>query len=87
MNDIALTKLETRDVHVIPDVIANAGGVVVSHLEWEQNRRGEHWSEAAVNEKMETIIIAAMRTVMKRAADEGCSLKEAAFIVALERIG
>lgn len=87
IDDVALTKLENRGVDVIPDVIANAGGVVVSHLEWEQNRRGEHWTEVVVNEKMEDILVAAMKTVMKRAEDEGCSLKEAAFIVALERIG
>ncbi len=87
VDDMALTELEARDVHVIPDVIANAGGVVVSHLEWEQNRRAEHWSEALVNEKMEAILVDAMKVVMKRAADEGCALKEAAFMVALERVG
>lgn len=87
VDDLALTGLEKRGVHVIPDVVANTGGVVVSHLEWEQNRRKEHWSEAVVNEKMEGIIVAAMKTIMERAATEGCSLKEAAFIVALERIG
>lgn len=87
IDDAALTELEAREVHVIPDVVANAGGVAVSYLEWEQNRRGEHWSEAIVNQKLENIMVTAMATIMKRAKAEGCPLKEAAFMVALERIG
>lgn len=87
ISDEALQALDARDVDVIPDVVANAGGVIVSHLEWEQNKREEHWSEERVNARLNELMSAAMATVIRRAEQEGCSLKEAAIIVALERIG
>ncbi len=85
--DDALAILETRAVDVIPDVVANAGGVVVSYLEWKQNRAGEHWTEAEVNQQMEDILVRATSAMIARAKREGCGLKEAAFIIALERLG
>ena len=85
--DDALAILETRGVDVIPDVVANAGGVVVSYLEWRQNRAGEHWTEAEVNQQMEDILVRATSAMIGRAKQEGCGLKEAAFIIALERLG
>jgi len=87
VSDDANQALEARDVTVVPDVIANAGGVIVSYLEWEQNKSGKTWSEAKVNDRLDEILTSAMRAVMERADAEGCSLKEAAFIIALERIG
>lgn len=82
----ALQQLEARDVHVIPDVIANAGGVIVSYLEWQQNRAGEHWSEQKVNEQLDDILSNAMYEVVKRAKSDKISIKEAAFLLALERL-
>lgn len=79
----AWQRLEARGVHVIPDILANAGGVVVSYLEWVQNKTGEHWSEQRVNEQMEAILCAAFHEVSARDA----TLKQAAFAVALERLG
>lgn len=87
ISDDALVQLEDRGVTVIPDVVANAGGVIVSYLEWEQNKSGNRWSEDKVNQKLDDILSEAMKTITARADAEGCSLKEAAFIVALERIG
>jgi len=87
VSDDANQALEARDVTVVPDVIANAGGVIVSYLEWEQNKSGKTWSEAKVNDRLDEILTSAIRGVMERADAEGCSLKEAAFIIALERIG
>jgi glutamate dehydrogenase/leucine dehydrogenase len=87
ISDDALVQLEDRGVTVIPDVVANAGGVIVSYLEWEQNKSGKKWSEDTVNQKLDDIVSEAMKTITARAEAEGCSLKEAAFIVALERIG
>lgn len=86
VDDEALQQLEARDVRVIPDVIANAGGVIVSYLEWQQNRAGEHWSEQTVNEKLDEILSNAMHEAADRSKRDNIPLKEAAFIIALERL-
>lgn len=86
VDDEALIALESRGVTVIPDVVANAGGVIVSYLEWKQNKAGEHWSEARVNEELDVIMSNAMERVIARAKKEDCSLKEAAFVIAMERL-
>lgn len=86
VDDEALIALESRNVAVIPDVIANAGGVIVSYLEWKQNKAREHWSEAQVNQELDDILTVAMNDAMKRADSEDCSLKEAAVMIALERL-
>lgn len=82
----ALDLLEGRNIQVIPDVIANAGGVIVSYLEWLQNKNTEHWEEERVNAELDRILSSAISACMDRAAQEGCSLKEAAFLIALERL-
>ncbi len=87
VSDEALLELEARGVAVIPDVIANAGGVIVSYLEWDQNRKREQWDEQTVNEKLNDIMVKAMADTTARAAAEGCPLKDAAFMIALERLG
>lgn len=86
LNTAALDALEARGVHVLPDVIANAGGVIVSYLEWKQNREGERWDEQRVNDELERILSAAMDECMTRSKTDGTSLKEAAFAIALERL-
>lgn len=86
LNTAALDELELRGIHVIPDVIANAGGVIVSYLEWQQNKDGQHWSEAKVNDELEGILTAAMRECLGRADSEGTTMKEAAFMMAIERL-
>lgn len=86
IDDMAYQRLEKRGVRVLPDIIANAGGVVVSYLEWQQNRTGEHWSLDVVNDELDEIIVKAMDAVMKRAEAEDVSMKEAAFMIAIERL-
>ena len=71
---------------VIPDIIANAGGVVVSYLEWLQNRKGETWSEKRVNKQLEKIMVQAVDDMYKRSVKEEISYKEAAFEMAIERL-
>lgn len=86
LNTAALDGLGVRNVTVIPDVIANAGGVIVSYLEWQQNRSKQHWSEQEVNDKLEQLMSSAMQACMDESVARGISLKEAAFVIALERL-
>ncbi len=78
--------LAERGVTVIPDVLANAGGVAVSHLEWVQNRTGQQWSREAVVEALEERLRAACGRTAERAEEAGATLRTAAYALALERI-
>jgi len=82
----ALDALEGRNVTVIPDVVANAGGVVVSYLEWKQNRAGEHWDEGQVNKQLDDLMSEAMDATILAAKEYMATLTEAAYIVALKRL-
>lgn len=78
--------LESKGVAILPDVIANAGGVIVSYLEWQQNIAGEHWTETEVNQKLADILIPATNAMLERASRRKVSLKQAAFEIAMERL-
>jgi glutamate dehydrogenase (NAD(P)+) len=78
--------LMEKDVHVIPDVMANAGGVVCSYFEWVQNLQHFRWSEREVNDKLGGIMRKAYRDVSGRAKEERISLRDAAYLVGIERV-
>jgi glutamate dehydrogenase (NAD(P)+) len=78
--------LNDKGVYVIPDVMANAGGVVVSYFEWVQNLQHFRWEEREVNDKLGTIMRRAYREVSARAKEEGIPLREAAYLVGIERV-
>jgi glutamate dehydrogenase (NAD(P)+) len=82
----ALKVLEDRGVVVIPDVLCNAGGVIVSYFEWVQGLQSFFWNEAMVNEKLAEV----MATAFKRVADVQqkykCGMKTAALISGVERL-
>ena len=78
--------LYDKGVHIIPDILANAGGVTVSYLEWVQNRMGFYWTEERVNEDLETIMVRAFREVMDTAKNLKIKMRTAAFIVAINKV-
>jgi glutamate dehydrogenase (NAD(P)+) len=78
--------LQERGVTVIPDILASAGGVVVSYLEWIQNLQRDAWSEDRVNQRLSEITNAATDRVLARANERGITHREAGYEIAVERV-
>ncbi len=78
--------LFAKHIPVVPDILANAGGVTVSTFEWQQNLSSEHWSEEDVNTKLKNILMRESRVVHEKAVSLKTDLRRSAFIVAMERI-
>lgn len=78
--------LAGRGVPVVPDILANAGGVTVSYLEWVQNRQRYRWEESKVNAELEVRMRNAWDNVRGRAVEEQLSYRLAAFVLATERV-
>lgn len=78
--------LESSQILVIPDIIANAGGVIVSHFEWVQNRMGEYWSEDDVNAKLKKTLFEELRSVYEFKQEHQIDMRTAAYAYALKRL-
>ena len=78
--------LEERGVVVVPDILANAGGVTASYFEWAQNRQGYAWEEQVVADRLRRQMEQAFAAVWERARDLDVPLRRAAFVVAVERV-
>jgi glutamate dehydrogenase (NAD(P)+) len=78
--------LHDKGIFVVPDILANAGGVTVSYFEWVQDRHGYFWSEREVNERLEAKMCQAFDVVLKTAQQYSVDLRTAAYIVAINRV-
>lgn len=86
VHEDAYNYLTEKGVIIVPDVLANAGGVIVSYLEWVQNRSGEEWEEDKVNLELEKYMTRAIDDAYNYAKKHHISLKEAAFDLGVKRI-
>ena len=78
--------LADKGVFVVPDVMANAGGVIASYFEWVQNLQHFRWTEDEVNDRLGDIIRGAYRTVSERAEQDDVPLRVAAYSIGIERV-
>jgi len=78
--------LARREIDVLPDILGNSGGVIVSYFEWLQNSKGEKWSEEKVNKKLKAKIAKAFRDIHKFKEENNTTYRKASFAMALQRI-
>jgi glutamate dehydrogenase (NAD(P)+) len=78
--------LERRGIKVLPDILANAGGVTVSYFEWVQNLQYYKWGLNRVRQELDHVLTRAFDTVWQEAASHHCSLRTAAYMIAIRRV-
>ena len=78
--------LHSRGIFVVPDILANSGGVTTSYFEWVQDRYGYFWSEREVNERLEAKMVEAFEDVLKMSLKYKTDMRTAAYIVAINRV-
>jgi glutamate dehydrogenase (NAD(P)+) len=79
-------QLHARGIFVIPDILANAGGVTTSYFEWVQDRHGYFWEEHEVNQRLEAKMMEAFHDVLQTSIKYKTDLRTAAYIVAISRV-
>jgi glutamate dehydrogenase (NAD(P)+) len=79
--------LNERGILIIPDILANAGGVTASYFEWAQNIQQFRWDEERVNKELDKKMSRAYRSVREVASEQGIDMRTAAFVLAIRRVG
>ncbi len=78
--------LEEKKVFVVPDILANAGGVTASYFEWVQDRMGYFWTEAEVNQRLDAVMTESFKDVVAYAESHGVNNRIAAYMLAIDRV-
>jgi glutamate dehydrogenase (NAD(P)+) len=78
--------LERNGVVVVPDILANAGGVTVSYFEWVQNRAGYYWTEEKVNAALLDVMARSFAEVLAISEEDGVTMRTAAYMLAIGRV-
>ena len=87
VDKVAIDYFTKKNVRILPGIIANAGGVIVSYLEWIQNKKSEHWSEEEVNSQLNEYMKKTVKNLIQVSKEAGViNLPEAAFIIAIRKL-